>query len=229
MNSWPISPQRRAVLARVAAAVPVSTTAPVLLAVDGVDGAGKSVFADELSRVLVTTRRPVIRASVDDFHRPRADRYRRGRSSPIGFWLDAFDYDRLRTALLDPLLPGGSRSYRTAVHDVAADQPVHQPVQRCPEGAVLVLDGLFLHRDELRGYWDLSIWLEVPFSVTAARMARRDGTSPDPNAPSMARYIDGQRLYLSKCQPSRRADVVIDNTDPESPYLVRPGPCASPI
>jgi uridine kinase len=105
----------------------------------------------------------------------------------VGFWLDSYDYDQLREALLDPLSPGGSRSYRTAVHDVLTDRAIHQPPRRCVADAVLVLDGLFLHRDELWTYWDFSIWLEAPFTVTAARMARRDGTSPDPSDPSMAR------------------------------------------
>jgi len=85
---------------------------------------------------------------------------------------------------------------------------------------VLLIDGLFLHRDELRDYWDLSIWLEVPFTVTAARMARRDGTSPDPDDPSMARYVGGQRLYLAECTPAHRANVVLDNTDPDLPTVL---------
>jgi len=164
--------------------------------------------------------RDVLAASVDDFHRPRAERYRRGRDSPIGFWLDSYDYDRFRRELLDPLSPGGDGVYRRKVHDLFSDQPVAEPPQSCPPGAVLVVDGLFLHRDVLRGYWDFSVWLEVPFAVTAARMVHRDGTSPDPNDPSMARYVAGQRLYFAKCGPARRAAVVIDNTDPERPAVV---------
>ncbi len=85
---------------------------------------------------------------------------------------------------------------------------------------MLLIDGLFLHRAELRDYWDLSIWLEVPFTVTAARMARRDGTSPDPDDPSMARYVAGQRLYLAECTPAHGANVVLDNTDPDFPTVL---------
>jgi hypothetical protein len=35
-----------------------------------------------------------------------AVRYRRGRSSPEGFWLDSFNYERLRADVLEPLGPG---------------------------------------------------------------------------------------------------------------------------
>jgi len=36
-------------------------------------------------------------------------------------------------------------------------------------GVVLVLDGLFLHRDELHDPWELSVFLDVPFNVPASR------------------------------------------------------------
>ncbi len=217
-----MTPQRRAVLAELAEATPTpgGGGGAVRVAVDGVDGAGKTLFADQLADVLTAGGRTVIRASVDNFHRPLFERYRRGRNSPVGFWLDSYDYDRLRGELLDPLSPGGNGIYRTSVHDLASNQPVEQRAQHCPPGAVLLIDGLFLHRDELRDYWDLSIWLEVPFTVTAARMARRDGTSPDPDDPSMARYVGGQRLYLAECTPAHRANVVLDNTDPDLPTVL---------
>jgi uridine kinase len=54
---------------------------PVRVAIDGVDAAGKTMLADELARVLGARARPVIRASIDGFHRPRAERYRQGSGS----------------------------------------------------------------------------------------------------------------------------------------------------
>jgi uridine kinase len=59
------------------------------VAVDGVDGVGKTTFADKLSSAIERIGRPVIRASVDGFHNPRELRYRRGRASPEGFYLDS--------------------------------------------------------------------------------------------------------------------------------------------
>lgn len=190
------------------------------MAVDGVDGSGKSVFADQLAALLSRSGRHTIRASADDFHRPQAERYRRGRTSPLGFWLDSYDHDRLRSDLLDPLRSTRPARYRLAVHDVATDEPVNAPWHARPPRAVLVLDGLFLHRHELDDYWDLSVYLDVPFKVTAARMALRDGTHPDPDHSTMARYVEGQRLYLAECNPRALADMVIDNTDWDQPRLL---------
>ena len=55
---------------------------PVRVAIDGVDGAGKTTLADELSEPIRRRGRPVIRASIDSFHNPQAVSYRRGRHSP---------------------------------------------------------------------------------------------------------------------------------------------------
>jgi uridine kinase len=214
---------RAEVLARVADLVPPDGAGcAVRVAVDGVDGAGKTVFAGELAAALAARGRSVLQASVDGFHHPRAVRYRRGRDSAEGFWLDSYDYDRLVAELLGPLGPGGSGLVRTAVHDWRTDQAASAAPLPVPRGTVLVLDGIFLHRDELRQHWDFSVYLDVDFAVSAPRMAPRDGRPASPAHPANRRYVDGQRRYLAACRPRDRATVVIDNTDLVAPWLVRP-------
>jgi hypothetical protein len=56
------------------------------------------------------------------------------------------------------------------------------------------------HRDELRDLWELSVFLDVPFDVTAARMAARDGSTPDPHHPSVRRCVDAQRTYFKSAR-----------------------------
>lgn len=163
--------------------------------------------------------RAVVRISADDFLNPAAVRHRRGRHDPQGFWLDGYDYPALHHRVLNPLRPGGSRRYQVASHDPGRDQAVDPPVHLAEPGTVLVLDGLFLHREELTDVWDLSIFLRVPFAVSVARTAARDGGHLDPGHPSQARYVDGQRLYFAACRPWQRADIVIDATDLDAPVL----------
>ncbi len=74
-----------------------------LVAVDGVDGAGKTTFADRLAPRL---DRPVVRACEDDFLNPAAIRHRRGRESPEGFFRDTYDLALLGRLLLDPFAAG---------------------------------------------------------------------------------------------------------------------------
>ncbi|WP_245616300.1 uridine kinase [Deinococcus radiopugnans] len=196
---------------------------PVLrVAVDGVDGAGKTTFADELAASLRELGREVICVSADDFHHPRAVRYRLGRDSPAGFYRDSYDHAGLRRTLLDPLGPGGALRYRTAILDVNSDQPLFEPEQIARPGSLLVVDGLFLHRPELRGLWDDSIFLRVDFAVSVPRGAAR-GTgfgSPDPEAESNRRYIGGNRLYFREAQPEKWAGVVVDHNDLKAPFIV---------
>ena len=89
--------------------------------------------------------------------------------------------------------------------------------------AVLVVDGIFLHRPELADLWDLGVWLEVPFEVSVPRGNARFGTvgaqEADPASEVNARYVGGQRLYLAEVDPAARATLVLDNTDLEAPVL----------
>lgn len=216
----PAQSPRTDLLATVAALVPSAAEgACTRVGVDGVDGAGKTVFAAELAAALREAGREVVQVSLDDFHHVRAIRYRRGRTSSDGFWLDSFDYRRFAAEVLEPLGPGGTRRYRPRGHDLATDEVLDGPFHLAPQGAVLVVDGLFLHRGELEGLWDFTVFLDVPFDVTAARMAERDGTHPDPSDPSMARYVEAQRRYFAECEPWSRADAVVDNAEFARPVL----------
>ncbi len=189
------------------------------IAIDGVDGVGKSCFARELAGILTALGGVVITASADDFLHPRSIRYRLGRDSPLGYFQDSVDVRMLQRDLLIPLGPGGSGRYRIRAFDHHHDCALPPDFLQAPEGTILVLDGLFLHRPSLAGTWDLSVFLAARFASTFQRMALRDGRSPDPDAPSNRRYRQGQELYLA-LEPERQASVVIDHDDPEHPRLI---------
>src|ERR1700744_5367031 len=115
------------VLARLASALATTSMEHTLrVAIDGRSGAGKTVFANELASQLIRLGRPVILTSVDGFHRPKAERYARGRHSAEGYYHDARDLGAVRRLLLDPLGPGGDGWYRTESLDLETDAPVDQ-------------------------------------------------------------------------------------------------------
>jgi uridine kinase len=113
--------------------------------------------------------------------------------------------------LLGPLGPGGTRRYRREVFNYRIDSAVTTPFEIAGEEAILLFDGVFLHRPELLSYWDLGVFLDAPFEVTIARAAARDGSSSDVSAPENRRYVEGQRLYLQTCKPQHVATIVINN------------------
>jgi uridine kinase len=195
---------------------------PLRVALDGPDAAGKTTLADELADRL-GRRRQVIRASADDFQRPRAERYRRGALSPDGYYLDAFDTDAIQRVLLGPLGPRGDRRYRVATFDYRSDVAVGASVCIASDDAILLFDGVFLLRPELRDGWDLAVHVDVSPAETLRRALRRDGSmmggADEARRLYVRRYLPAQRRYVSEAAPSEHAEVVIDNEDVRHPCL----------
>jgi uridine kinase len=168
-----------------------------VVAVDGLDGAGKTHFADDLASAISSTGHSVFRASIDDFHRSRAERHARGADSAEGFYRDSFDYSTFLRVLIEPFKLGGSTAFVTAA-----------------------FDGIFLNRPELRGLWNYSVWIDVPREIAERRIADRDG----PGA-GTERYTAGQELYLTEAHPRAEAVAIIDNSDFDRPRRVFADAC----
>lgn len=217
--------QREAVLRRLAGCIVGVPARPARIAIDGPDAAGKTTMADELAALVEGLGRPVIRASVDNFHRPRAERTARGPDLPEGYFLDSFDYTALRRVLLDPLGPGGDRVYRRATFDFRADTPIAAPVESASPDAVLLFDGVFLQRTELADCWDFRVYISVSGEKTLERALVRDiglfDSGQEVQRRYLERYIPAQELYRSSVRPADVAHMVVENNDPEYPRLIR--------
>lgn len=188
-----------------------------IVAVDGVDVAGTSEFADELAQEMRLKGHAVFRASIEDFHRPRADRYLLGRESPEGFYRHSYDYLTFKRILIEPFRMGGSTSFVPAAFDVRRDAKVEPTWLTGPADAVLIVDGSFLNRPELRGLWNYSVWLDVSEAEAEARRIARDLNAPNPRPERNLRYSGAQALYAVESTPRTRATAIVDNNDPEHP------------
>ncbi len=196
------------------------------VAIDGIDAAGKTTLADELAELLERADRPVLRASIDGFHHPASVRHLRSEEQPAhSYYEDSFDYQALRSLLLDPLGPGGDHIVRTRVFDFRTDLPIKEAPTRVQPGTLLLFDGVFLLRPELEGCWDLSVFVQVDPATSLQRASKRDvglfGTSDATERRYRERYLPGQELYMSLVHPDQRAEVLINNTDPTAPRLLR--------
>jgi uridine kinase len=196
---------------------------PIRVAIDGIDAAGKTTLADELHSAFTAYDRPVIRASIDGFHNPKALRYLQGRNSPQGYFEDSFNYDALREYLLQPLGPEGVRTYRTSCFDYLADRKHLSKPSKASDKSILLFDGIFLLRSELADQWDFSIFVDVCFELSLARAINRDFGSAD-SVKSVEqlyreRYIPGQRLYLDSCHPESKANILVRNESIDYPVI----------
>lgn len=201
----------------------VKRSHPRRIAIDGVDAAGKTEIADELDVALQVRGHHVIRASIDGFHSCREIRYRRGRNSPEGYYHDSFNYEALRTLLLEPLGPGGSLYYQSSVFDFRKNSATSSLTFQAEIDSILIFDGVFLLRPELKDFWDYTIFIEADFAITIERAKQRDqvlfGTAEQVEERYHKRYIPGQRIYLKSCRPQNIANVVVNNNDPANPEL----------
>lgn len=76
---------------------------PALVAVDGVDGSGKTTFAGRLVVRYQELGRTAHVVHLDDFLNRREIRYRLGRDSPEGFFRDTYDIPTFMTKVIVPL------------------------------------------------------------------------------------------------------------------------------
>ncbi|MEO6998681.1 MAG: hypothetical protein ABI112_11405 [Terracoccus sp.] len=71
----------------------VALRRPAVIAVEGVDGSGKTTFAGQLAGTIEAAGRPALVVHEDDFLSPRETRHRLGKESPQRFIRDPLDDD----------------------------------------------------------------------------------------------------------------------------------------
>lgn len=193
----------------------------ILVAIDGIDASGKSVFAKALSEAI--KNRPVIRLEMDHFHQPKAFRTRRGNLSPEGYYYDSFDYDFIIREILEPI-KAGCKTIPTQLFDYKTESSLLEKRVTLNHDTVIIFDGVFMLRDQLKDYWDYTIFLDISFDEALKRGLRRDIHHFKDQQQLVERYnkryLPGQSLYLSEAKPKANADLVIDHQDFRNPIIV---------
>ncbi|MCW2925778.1 MAG: uridine kinase [Thermoleophilia bacterium] len=190
--------------------------------IDGICASGKSTLARALVAQVAAGAVPARFVSSDGFHLPRAARHRGGRRSAEGYLRDTYDVAAIRDRLQRPLGAGGDGRFAPAVFDLAADRAVEAEPELAPEGLVVVYDGTFCLRPELRDGWDLRVALRVDRQVAEDRLVARERAALGDDARTLAqeRYHAAWDLYAAEADPERAAHVVVDNTDPARPVVL---------
>jgi len=192
------------------------------IAVDGRDAAGKTTFADQLATGLVESGIETYRASIDDWQHPPEIRYRRGRFSSEGYYLDGFDFEGMKHRLLEPFAAGAGFELRA--YDVEEERKVADDLVVARVGSVLIVDGVFLLRAELYACWELKVYVRVNRATSIDRGVARDevrsGDAILERRLYDERYAPAQDRYLEAASPEARADVVIDNEYAKRPVIV---------
>lgn len=190
-----------------------------MVAIDGVDAAGKTTFASKLSDALRSRNHNVVEASMDGFHNPREVRYTMGSDSPEGYYRDSFNIEAVRNVLLEPLAKG--EPYVTSVFDYRVDSPTNEDPIDAPLDAILVFEGVFSFRPELVRLWDFRIYLDISPEESLKRGVERDpGEKEEIERKYRVRYLPGQQLYKDEANPHGVADIIVDYNDPRNPVIL---------
>lgn len=198
---------------------------PFILAVNGMDGSGKTVLCNHLEKQFSQQGYDVCRLSVDNFHNPKSVRYQRENQAEA-YYFDSINFECFKKKALIPI--SGASDFPAKVqiksHDLETDQEdiVFQDICK---NTVILAEGVFLFKADLLPFYDLKIFLDVGFDTIIERVKVRDlkilGTEDAIVKKYLEKYIPGQQLYFDEVKPLETAEIVIDNNDYTSPLIIK--------
>ncbi len=177
-----------------------ASSARPLVGIDGRAGSGKSTLARELASRLADAA--VV--EFDDFYRPGAERAARAANGDSEIGGD-FDWRRLRDQVLEPLIAGAPGRYQR--YDWESDELAewHDVF-----AGVVIVEGNYVIRPELRGYYDLRIWVEAPYDLRLQRGITRDGEQA--RTRWVEEWMPEEDRYVAASRPADHADVLVDGS-----------------
>ena len=189
---------------------------PFVVGITGIDGAGKTKFAVAFERYLLTRNYQTQMIHLDDFHNPRAVRYA-GEDEADNYYYRSFNLDEIINKLLIPCLQSSKYSIKKAALNLETDKYDVNKEYNFNPNTIIILEGVFLLRDELSQYIDCNIFLEIPFNESTRRSKLRDTEAIINKFDT--KYLPAQRKYLNKFPPEKHADMIIDNSNWEYPSI----------
>jgi uridine kinase len=199
------------------------TAARALIAVDGLDGSGKSTFAQQVVAALASDGLVAALFRVDDFRRP-VDWARAGpRPTEADLYYDEYyDLDGLERAL--QAFAAGATSVTIPRFDPATEGLDGARELPLAGASVAVVEGVFALRVPSAAA-GLVIYLEVDRAEARRRIIERDlrkGRSREAIQHRIdARYFPAQDRYHAAFDPCGRAAVVLDNRALGAPRIRR--------
>ncbi|MEK5037535.1 uridine kinase [Sporosarcina sp. FSL K6-3457] len=179
---------------------------PLLIGIDGLGGSGKTTYALNLLGQL----KNAIVIHLDDFVHTREVRYNDQFEEWYCYYHVQWRYDYLIEKLLKPLKSGLAVRDAIELYDKPTDS-YRMRIFDIPVGATVIVEGIFLQRPELRGYFDKVIYLETNQETRMARALDRDsyiGGSEDIIRHYEQRYFPAEDIYVEQCNPLEMADAV---------------------
>lgn len=201
-----------AVAAMQAAHRELRATRALLVAISGIDGAGKGFVTARLAEKLQTDGLAVAVLHVDGWLNLPHIRF--SAADPAAhFYANAVRFEEMFSQLVEPLRRDRSIQLEANFTEERASEYRRQTyVFRGID--VILLEGIFLLKETQRHRFDLALWIQTSFETALRRAIARgqEGLSPTDTAAAFRRiYFPAQRLHLACDQPAGNADFIIAN------------------
>jgi uridine kinase len=186
----------------------------VIVGVSGIDGAGKSTYTDRLAEQLLDRGVRTRKIALDGFFHPKP--IRNANSDQItGYFDESFDFESLIQNILQPVRAHRTVQTELQVRDLVTDK-LSSGFFTFEGPGVLIVEGVFLFRRELRPHFDLKIWVDVSFETATDRVVNRPRDRRHGDADAIKhryeeRYFAAQRFHLERDNPIEAADMIVAN------------------
>ncbi|MGN0638360.1 MAG: AAA family ATPase [Huintestinicola sp.] len=182
----------------------------VIIGIDGLGGAGKSTVSECIKKTFAKTDIQITILHIDDFIQPRAVRYSDKAEEWECYYNLQWRYDYLIDEIIKPIRSGEPFHKKIELYDKDNDCYILSDTD-IPVGSVVIIEGIFLQREELRDLFDFMIYIDVPEETRLKRVLERDGYIGDKEqiaAKYNSRYFPAERYYCEHCSPAENAQLV---------------------
>ncbi|MCH7322610.1 kinase [Solibacillus sp. MA9] len=179
---------------------------PFIVAIDGLSGAGKTTIVNQL----VNEIENVVILHIDDHIVKREMRYNTGHDEWFEYYQLQWDTNYLKERLYKKLHQN-EKQLHLPFYDKEKDIHISKSIQ-IPPKSIVIIEGIFLLREEWKAFYDYIIFLDCPKEVRYERVLHRDtyiGNLEERLMKYQNRYWVAEDYYLKMQNPFKLAHTIM--------------------
>lgn len=197
----------------------------LIVGIDGQGCSGKSTLSQNIKNSLIKSGIKAEVVSIDDFCNKKAIRYSGELPCREQHYYNNFDYMKFEREILKEARITGKIEFIDFVLDTIEDEYTKKLNVSLDSEGILIVEGIFIFKNEFKKYYDYSIMLVVEIDEQLRRASERD-IFKNVNLKMLLnkyndRYIPAYKLYENIDMPCSFVDLIIDNTKIDMPNIVK--------